>query len=123
LFPEDIEDVSGVSKNISGKTRYTYFDKLLNNDRDVDDFKSQICDVITSGDSYCINWVNNIPHKLNADITLSKVEDMLKNSNNLKSPYIDGLSYKSLKNSRHVLSSHLCNLFNAIHITRMYPDM
>ena len=78
LFPEDIEDVSGVSKNISGKTRYTYFDKLLNNDRDVDDFKSQICDVITSGDSYCINCKNNIPNEFNADITLSEVEDVVK---------------------------------------------
>ena len=79
LFPEDIEDVSGVSKNISGKTRYTYFDKLLNNDRDVDDFKSQICDVITSGDSYCINCENNIPHTLNADIMSSEVKEVLKN--------------------------------------------
>jgi len=48
------------------------FDNLLNNDQEVDEhFKSQICGVITNQDSFCINCENNIPHELNADITLS----------------------------------------------------
>ena len=47
---------------------YVYFDSLLNNDRDVgEDFKSQICDVITNHDSYCINCEISIIHELNAD--------------------------------------------------------
>ena len=35
-------------------------------------------DVITNRDSYRVNCQNNIPVELNADITLSEVEDVVK---------------------------------------------
>ena len=72
-------------------TCHRYFGNLFNNDRDGDeDFKSQICDVITNYDFYCINCENNIPHQTNVDITLSSVEDVLTSLENNKSPGVDG---------------------------------
>jgi len=98
------------------------FWQFINPDCDVvEDFKSQICNVITNYDSYCINCENNIPHELNPDITLSEVENVLRNLNNSKSPGIDGLSYEMLKNSRLVIAMHLWDLFNAILTTSMHP--
>jgi len=111
------------SKNISDNTRYTYFDNLLNNDRYVDEaFKSLICNVIINHDSYCINCENNILHELNLDITLSEFEDILKNLKNHMFPGIVGLPDENLKNNKYVIPRHLCDLFNAIRITSMYPD-
>lgn len=44
-------ETSGVSKNIYDNTWYIYFDNLLVNE----DFKSQIYEVITNHNYYCIN--------------------------------------------------------------------
>lgn len=61
---------------------------------------------------------------MNADITLSQVEDVLKNLNKKhKSPAIDRLPYEILKNGRLAIARHLCDLFNGIPVTGIYPDM
>ena len=87
-----------------------------------EDFKLEICAVITNNDSYCINCEINSPHELNLDITLSESEDVLKNLNNNKSPGIHGLPYEILKNNRHIINRLLCDLFNAIIPTGMHPN-
>ena len=109
-------EISRVSKNIS--------DNLLNCDQDNDeDFKSQIYDIVRNDDSYFKNCGNNFPRELNYEITISEVENMCKDLNNNKSPGIGGLPYEFLKNSRHVITRRLSDLFNAIPTTGMYPDM
>ena len=108
--------------NISDNTWFTYFDNLLNNIRDVDeDFKAEICNTIINHDLQCAECDEGNPHELNTDITLSEVENVLNNLENNKSP--DGLPYEILKHSSNVIAVYLCDLFNAILSTGIYPDM
>ncbi len=101
-----------------------YFSTLLNEKHIMDpDFESLVNEYVRNHDETCIECKqgSNLD-EVNKSITLTEVENAIKETVSKKAPGCDGITNEILKQCQIVIVPILCEIFNRILQTGVYPD-
>lgn len=110
--------------NITSDTWKDYFSTLLNQQSCLDEtFKARVQEHLSWHDANCQECINGkVDTELNCDITLSDVDNVISDLACNKAPGLDSISNECIKSSRILIAPLLCQLFNKILETGIYPD-
>jgi hypothetical protein len=107
---------------------FAYFDKLLNQDVEINvEFSEFVDDFLETHDSEC----NTCTHhdqaaddilNLNAQITSDEIVQCIKEMSNGKAGGIDGIVIEMLKASLHITEPYLRHLYNGVLLSGKFPD-
>jgi hypothetical protein len=121
-----LKDSKSCFNNIKPEVWRDYFCTLLNVSNITDEeHKTRVQEFITWHNENCMECNNKEGSAvgLNRNIMLEEVESVISKLENKKSPGLDGITNECIKNCKVFLVPLLCQLFNKVLETGIYPDM